>query len=166
MALRRQGFVLQQRQHEHDVLFDTPDLALRQSRRLLRLRRIAGRWILTFKGPPAPDTRYKARTEIELEIGRGERLIQILAQLGYRPVFVYEKIRSNYQQAGSSGIASLDRTPIGLFLELEGPRAWIDRTAKALGFTRQDYITKSYAALYVDYCRERGREPANMVFGS
>lgn len=163
-ALRRLGFALEKRQRERDTLFDTPDLSLRQSRRLLRLRHAAGHWLLTFKGPPEPDARYKARTETELEIGDGGRFQSVLAELGYRPVFIYEKVRSNYRQANSKGVASLDRTPIGMFLELEGSRAWIDRTAAALGFSLADYITLSYAALYVNYCRKRGCEPGNMVF--
>ena len=36
---------------EHNVLFDTGDGRLRASGSVLRLRRYAGRWILTFKGP-------------------------------------------------------------------------------------------------------------------
>jgi len=163
-ALRRLGFVMEKRQRQRDTLFDTPDLSLRQSRRLLRLRHAAGRWLLTFKGTPEQDARYKARPETEVEIGDGGRFQAILAELGYRPVFIYEKIRSNYRQAHSRGIASLDRTPIGTFLELEGPRAWIDRTAVALGFSPAGYITRSYASLYVEYCRARDCQPGNMVF--
>jgi adenylate cyclase class 2 len=162
--LRRLGFAMEQRQRERDVVFDTPDLSLRQSRRLLRLRHAAGRWLLTFKGPPKQDVRYKARKETEVEIVNGRPLEAILAELGYRPVFVYEKFRTNYRQGKADAIASLDRTPIGTFLELEGPRVWIDRTAAALGFGPADYITRSYASLYLEHCKKHGIEPANMVF--
>ena len=51
-----------------------------------------------------------------------------------------------------------------MFLELEGPGAWIDRTAKALGFAPQSYITRSYPQLYLQYCREKRRKPTNMLF--
>lgn len=61
-------------------------------------------------------------------------------------------------------MASLDRTPIGTFLELEGPRRWIDRIASHLGYTPADYITRSYAALYFEHCRVSNLKPGNMVF--
>jgi adenylate cyclase class 2 len=59
----------------------------------------------------------------------------------------------------------LDQTPIGDFLELEGSPAWIDRTACALGYSPDDYITASYGALYLARCQARGVEPGHMVFG-
>jgi hypothetical protein len=34
----------------------------------------------------------------------------------------------------------LDETPAGVFLELEGPSRWIDRTARRLGFAESDYL--------------------------
>jgi len=55
----------------------------------------------------------------------------------------------------------LDETPLGVFLELEGPARWIDRTARALGFSESDYITDSYAELHR---RSRGGEAGDMVF--
>jgi len=58
----------------------------------------------------------------------------------------------------------LDETPIGNFLELEGSPTWIDRTARKLGFSVKDYISRSYGYLYLAYCRERRIRPKNMVF--
>ena len=57
-----------------------------------------------------------------------------------------------------------DETPIGNYLELEGPEKWIDEVATRLGYSRQDYITSSYLALYFQKCREEGKKPGNMVF--
>jgi adenylate cyclase class 2 len=58
----------------------------------------------------------------------------------------------------------VDETPIGVYLELEGSPAWIDRTAFQLGFADKDYITASYARLYVEWCEARGVAPTNMLF--
>jgi adenylate cyclase class 2 len=58
----------------------------------------------------------------------------------------------------------LDETPIGAFLELEGGPRWIDRTARALGFPRDGYITDSYGKLYLEHCQSKGVEATNMVF--
>jgi len=57
-----------------------------------------------------------------------------------------------------------DETPIGNFLELEGPQRWIDEVARQLGYARRDYITDSYAALYRKKCLEEGAKPGNMIF--
>jgi len=62
------------------------------------------------------------------------------------------------------GEVALDETPIGLFLELEGPEDWIDSTATRLGFAETDYITSSYSSLYQDYLPLHPGAPSNMVF--
>ncbi len=62
--------------------------------------------------------------------------------------------------AAASGVAMLDETPAGVFLELEGPPRWIDRTARRLGFGEADYITASYAELH----RSGGRGGHDMLF--
>ncbi len=165
-GLRRLGFELARREWERDIVLDTADSALRGNGCLLRLRRHGRRWMLTFKGPPSRDQRYKTRPEIETGVADGQRLLRILGELGYRPVFRYEKIRSTYRQGKARAMAGLDVTPIGTFLELEGPRPWIDRTARALGFGPRDYITRSYGVLYLEYCHKHGRQPSDMVFGS
>jgi adenylate cyclase class 2 len=92
------------------------------------------------------------------------RLSQILARLDFTPAFRYEKYRTEYQRGKEKGVATLDETPIGVWLELEGPPAWIDRNARRLGFTESNYSTASYYGLYVDYCRERGLQPTNMTW--
>ena len=72
---------------------------------------------------------------------------------------------TEFRRRGSAGIAMLDETPIGVYLELEGSPTWIDRTAHQLGFAEHDYITASYARLYVEWCETRGVSPDNMLFG-
>jgi adenylate cyclase class 2 len=79
-------------------------------------------------------------------------------------MFRYEKYRAEYRRQGSSGVATVDETPIGTYLELEGNARWIDRTAKQLGFTQEQYITASYGSLYLEWCQARGVKPGNMVF--
>ena len=63
-------------------------------------------------------------------------------------------------------MCSSDLTPIGNFLELEGPGEWIDTTARQLGFPKKDYILASYGRLYVAHCENHGVEPSHMVFSS
>jgi adenylate cyclase class 2 len=171
--LRSLGFrPVHPRSLEDNLLLDTPDRALRQVRSILRVRRYGSRWLLTYKGTPDPDQNYKSRVELETEIKEPRAIQSILEVLGFRPVFQYQKFRVQYRQpvpegrksSGSGGEVSLDETPVGNFLELEGSRAWIDRVARQLGYSRTDYLTASYGALYLDDCRERGVAPGDMVF--
>ena len=156
------------RQLESDQAFDLPNAELRHGDRLLRLRSAAGRWIVTYKGPAFEDLSgaggRKNREEIEAEVLDGPAFAAILNALGYHPSFSYEKFRTTFQAPGDAGIVTLDETPIGDFLELEGPGYWIDQTAGRLGFDADDYITLSYAALYHQYCQEQATVPGDMKF--
>jgi adenylate cyclase class 2 len=141
-----------------DQVFDLPGGELCNSRRLLRLRSSGGTSILTYKGPPLPGP-YKSREELEVSVfEQPSSLADILDRLGYVPAFRYEKYRTTYSadQDGQHAVVVLDETPIGVFLELEGPEYWIDRTASTLGFSPTDYITNSYASLYQEHRRSHG----------
>ena len=162
--LRRLRFRIRKRRaFESNILFDDIKRRLRKHGKLLRVRRTGKRGLLTFKGP-SEQSRYKKRWEIETEFPDGDVLERILVQIGYHPVFRYEKYRTEYTRGSAGGEVLLDETPIGNFLELEGRPRWIERTAKLLGFSRADYINRSYGYLYLAYCRERRVRPANMIF--
>jgi adenylate cyclase class 2 len=167
------------RVHEMNTLYDTSDGQLARQGQMLRLRveRPAGRahstirrrkfakdrpanaGVLTFKGPVNgaetnnPEV-YKVREEHELCISNPEEMPKIFEALGLRPWFRYEKFRTTFGLPGMMRLKlTLDETPIGLFVELEGERGEIDRAAGMLGFARSDYINKSYGALFME---ERG----------
>jgi adenylate cyclase class 2 len=162
--LRQAGLrVIRRRVFEDNTIFDTAGSTLRSSGLLLRLRCCGRRVLLTFKGP-ALVGRHKSRQELELEISDAATFAQILAQLGFQPTFRYQKFRTEYTHPQSGGLATLDQTPIGDFLELEGPPHWIDQTAVALGFRPADYITASYAGLYAQYRQKNASAPRDMVF--
>jgi adenylate cyclase class 2 len=162
--LRAAGFrVFRRRVFEANTVFDTAGLTLRRKRTLLRVREAGGHATLTFKGVPLAG-RHKVREELETEIPSARTVSQILERLGFRPVFRYEKFRSEYRAPGGSGLATLDETPVGVYMELEGAARWIDRMARKLGFRESDYITASYSSLYLAWCKEHGVTPANMVF--
>jgi len=151
------------RRLETDQTFDLPSGELRQSGRLLRLRSAGGRWLVTYKGPVDGGS-HKSREEIETDVTDGPAFEQILAALGYQPSFAYEKFRTVFKAPGEDGIVTLDETPIGDFLELEGPGYWIDQTAQRLGFSPGDYVTSSYAALYEEHRMTHETVPRDMKF--
>ena len=150
---------------ESNVTFDTADKAFRAKGELLRIRRAGKENRLTYKGP-ALGGPHKSREEIETTAADAGALQEILQRLGLRESFRYEKYRTEYTRPGNSGIVTADETPIGCYLEIEGESKWIDAAARELGYSPDDYITKSYGGLYVEYCAERGIEPTNMIFPS
>jgi adenylate cyclase, class 2 len=150
---------------EANTLYDTLDGQLRKKEMLLRLRQAGDKSVITWKGPGASGP-HKSRPEVETPIGSTESMSQIFHQLGFEPVFRYEKYRTEYMRPGAAGVITVDETPIGEFLELEGPADWIDETADLLGFSRQQYVLDSYGKLYVADCERRGVQPTHMVFAS
>ena len=148
---------------EANTLYDTPDQTLRTKEMLLRLRQAGDKSVMTWKGPTIAGP-HKNRPEIETTLGSAETMGQIFRQLGYQPTFRYEKFRTEFTRTDQPGTITFDETPIGNFLELEGPADWIDQTAEQLGFERSDYILDSYGKLYVADCQRRGVQPTHMVF--
>jgi len=157
--------VLHTRTHEMNIVCDTSAQTLRRQRSLLRVRSAGEATVVTFKGPPQRGP-HKTREEIEFAASNAEAVLTILDRLGFTTVFRYEKYRTEFTRAGAPGIITLDETPIGCFLELEGPASWLDATARELGFYPADYITESYGALYLQYRGEHGTTSRDMVFES
>ena len=181
------------RVHEMNLIFDTPDGGLAKHGQLLRIRRETPangkkkarekdvmRTLLTFKSPPeelamgkvwpSGDRRHKVREEIETELLDGETVQRIFEGLGLRGWFRYEKYRTTYvlpaRHAWAKGLLiEMDETPIGTFVELEGPGEAIDRAAKELGYSPRDYVVKNYLVLYLDECKREGKTATHMVFG-
>lgn len=130
-----------------------------------------------FSSLRQPDARqdgaqqHKVREEIEVEVSKAGAFTQIFEGLGMAGWFRYEKYRTTFKFPPSKTWArglliELDKTPIGTFVELEGPPEAIDRAAKELGFSKRDYVLKNYLSLYVEECRKKGIEPADMVFSA
>jgi adenylate cyclase class 2 len=158
------GFrVSRPRVFEANTVFDTPRQSLRRAANLLRVREAGGTATVTYKGRPVPG-RHKSREELELEVADAAAMAVIFTRLGFQAAWRYEKYRTEFRQPGRAGAAMLDETPIGVFLELEGTAPWIDRTARHLGFRETDYITASYARLYLERRGRSGGMAGDMVF--
>jgi len=172
------------RVHEFNTIFDTPEGGLAKHGQLLRIRTETGdtkgkasgakRVVLTFKQPTVRGVdeeggRFKVREETETELTNSEALAKIFEGLGMRGWFSYEKYRTTWKLGGKERWArdlliEVDETPVGIYVELEGPPEAIDRAAGTLGFSRRDYLLKNYLPLYAEECRKQGRAPGNMLF--
>jgi len=181
------------RVHEHNLIFDTPDGGLAKHGQLLRIRtetpapkpkgkkpthKSTPRVILTFKSPPEQlaigdishdDRRHKVREEIEVVLTDATSLQKIFEGLGLKGWFRYEKYRTPYRLSArfkwaKDLVFDLDETPLGTFVELEGPPDAIDRAARELGHSPHDYVLKNYLVLYIDDCKRQGLQPTHMLF--
>jgi len=178
------------RTFEQNTLYDTPARTLRESKQILRLRQYGSLWTVTHKrqagsaaGSAAP--RYKVRIETETAVDDGPALGAIFEQLGYAPVFRYEKFRTEWSQtspiidgplftdpmdfidpalANPAKHLVIDETPIGDYAELEGPPAWIDRTLAALGVDPSTCLTDSYGRLFLAWKESTGSPAENLTF--
>jgi adenylate cyclase class 2 len=156
--LARAGAVLVRERHfEDNVLFDDRAGSLRSGGTVLRLRTTPHGGVLTFKGPREDHDGLKSREERESAVDNPKALRGILKQLGYRPVFRYQKYRETWRHRGQE--IEVDETPIGAFLEIEGDVEGIHAVAAELGFGRADYVLESYVALFFD-----GGGKGDMVF--
>lgn len=148
-AVARLGATLVRPRHfEDNVLLDDDRSTLVGSGRTLRLRRTPDAAVLTFKGPRRDREGVRGRPEVEVEVkaADADALEAILRAVGFGPVFRYQKYRETYRLGEVEVV--VDETPIGTFLEIEGPPTEIHATATALGMGPRDYITDSYAGLF------------------
>jgi adenylate cyclase class 2 len=137
------------RAFEQNIVFDTPDKKLKTNNFLLRLRKKGDKSTVTFKRPvkkSLSSAHYKIREETEVEVLDFEEMRKIFMGLGYEPVFIYEKYREVFQKGDVR--LMVDETPIGNFIEIEGPEEVIDCTAQELGHTKSDYISDNYRTLF------------------
>jgi adenylate cyclase, class 2 len=160
--LRAAGFrLLTRRTHEINTLYDLPGEVLRGRKELLRIRKYGSTWTLTHKAKGKVG-RHSNRVELETGVDDGKKMDLILRALGYSPSFRYEKFRAEW--TGGKGQVVVDETPIGNFCEIEGAPRWIDATAKKLGVSTGDYITKNYAGLFLEWKASTKSRAEEMTF--
>jgi len=162
--LRSLGATLHRARHfEDNYILDDPRGKLRRSGSLLRVRLTPDGATLTFKGPRRIVRGIKARDEFEAEVSDGALLLKILKRIGMRCSFRYQKYRTIYRHA--SVLITLDETPMGDYLEIEGSPDGIARFAKRIGFERDDFITATYHELFISYKKTHRIKSKDMVFG-
>ena len=153
------------RSFESNTLYDTPARDLRTKRQLLRLRQYNRHCLLTHKRvrPGDEDTRYKTRIETETRVEDEAAMAEVFTQLGFAPVFRYEKFRTEWD-AAEGGHLVLDETPIGTWAELEGDPQWIDAMLDRLGIDPAACITDSYGMLFLQWKEQTGSPAENLSF--
>ena len=66
--------------------------------------------------------------------------------------FEYSKIREVYTLSVDEDEAEicLDETPVGTFVEIEGPENTIEALASQLGWTPDSFIRRNYVEMYLE----------------
>lgn len=147
--IARGAIVTQSRHLERNTLFDDAGHSLARRGMLLRLRSALDT-VLTLKAPAPPgqhSTQHKKRIEIETTVGDFDAAFSILTRLGFAPAWRYEKYRESFRLDGVT--VSLDHTPIGDFVEIEGPPESIRPAADRLGFEWASRNLQTYRDLFV-----------------
>lgn len=97
---------------------------------VLRLRRVGGSAILTFKERFPSSSAIKRQREDETRVEDADAMVAILEALGYRPVLVYEKRRATWRVADTELV--VDELPFGFFMEIEGDEKAIEKAEELL----------------------------------
>lgn len=161
---RERAVVVQAMARETNLLLDMEDGRLRKAGSLLRLRQHGDREVLTFKGAVSYRGPIKERTEHEAEFTDLGRMVEIFGDLGFFVFMRYEKDREEWLLEEFSVV--LDHTPMGDFVEVEGPPEGLEQTAHILGLDTANAVQGSYVSLWLEY-RALHPEldlPADMVF--
>ncbi len=154
--------VLSVRHFEDNHLVDFPDRRLRSIQCLVRIRFTEGEHVFTFKGPPRPEGIFKTREELETRLEDGTILLQALERIGMCICFRYQKYRREFV-LGEIHVA-VDETPIGNYVEFEGPESGILDLTREMGIPESGFLRSSYYSLYLEYCRDNNQTPGFMVF--
>ncbi len=147
---------------EDNRVFDDDVGGLRKQGSVLRLRRVGERSILTFKGPATFHGAVKTRVELESAVADGETAAAILAALGFKPVRRYQKRRESWR-IGDVAV-SLDETPMGAFVELEGPPGVLAAALAALALDPAKALRGTYLDLWQEFRNDHPGAPVDMVF--
>jgi adenylate cyclase class 2 len=130
-------------EHEENTIYRGG--TLEQPGRALRLRRVNGRAILTFKQRRPSKSAIKYQQEDEVAIADAEAMAAILTALNFRPGLIYEKRRTRWQ-VGQAKVV-IDELPFGLFMEIEAPAKEIKRVEKVLGAEQIPAVMETYPSM-------------------
>lgn len=135
--LREIGAELEGEEFEENTLFKGETLDIGRS--VLRLRRVGGRAILTYKERRPSAAAIKHQREEETLVADPEAMGAILTSLGFIPALVYEKRRQTWRLRDTEIV--IDELPFGLFMEIEGTEsdiAEIELELKIEGLTAEN----------------------------
>lgn len=146
-AIHEMGCIPSGRALEVNTRYDDRFNSLLKKGALLRLRKTAGKNILTYKSiPENADRRFKVFHESEITVSDFAITGQILNSLGFQVKQIYEKWRESFTFKGNH--LCLDEMPFGIFLEIEGNPEGVQSIAARLGLGWDERILLNYLEIF------------------
>ena len=152
VRLRESGATHEGEEFEENTLYAGGNLE--RGKQVLRLRRVGGRVILTYKERDSSESAIKRNREDETSVEDAEALAAILDALGYKPALVYEKRRATWKLKGAEIV--VDELPFGLFVEIEGEESIIIEVEQSLGLAEAEAEMATYPELTGRHGQRRG----------
>jgi adenylate cyclase, class 2 len=151
-GLEKTGAIFLREDFEVNELYGGGILRLKNA--VLRIRKIQGVTILTYKERIKNDSEIKHQIEYETEVSNEEAIEKIIESLGFKKVAVYEKRRQTWELNGVEIL--LDELPFGLFMEIEGSIENIAQTEMLLEATDFETEHQTYPRLTEKFGRQNG----------
>ena len=137
---------LQERIHERNMRYDTPDSSLTDKGIVLRLREDNG-IKLTYKTKGTLERGILTREELEVEVSDFDTMEAILEKFGFVRSMFYEKYRTVYGFDDTK--VMFDELPFGNFVEVEGDtQSDIERVLAKLHLQDVERRVDSYTKLF------------------
>jgi predicted adenylyl cyclase CyaB len=141
--MREMSLVPGELEHEENTIYrggilERPGCAL-------RLRRVNGRAILTFKQRRPSKSAIKFQDENEVVVADATAMAAILKALNFLPGLIYEKRRTRWT-VGKAKVV-IDELPFGLFMEIEASVREIKRVEKLIGAENLPAVMETYPTL-------------------
>lgn len=151
--LEKLGTLLREERQETTVLKDRASHLKKGS--YARVRKVAGRYDLTYKGPKQTSGKERWRTEYTMPLGPGP-IFEMLELMGFRAGTFYVKDTTIYDVRGAT--VSVDRVEgIGWFCEIEVDdlETDLDLVAAELGLRDDDLEPRGYPTIAAEGARVR-----------
>lgn len=101
---------------EENILYASRVLETKNA--ILRIRKIKGKTVLTYKQQIENDSNIKHQTEFETVVEKADELEHIVEALGLEKILIYEKRRQIWSFRQVEIV--LDELPFGQYMEIEG----------------------------------------------
>ena len=141
--LRELGYKPKKLEFEENTIYRGGNLEF--GRRAMRIRRVKGEAILTFKQRIPTKSAIKHQQESETRVSDPESTHQILSALGFAPALIYEKRRTRWD-VGKAKLV-IDELPFGLFMEIEASERDIKRVEKLIDGAKLPAVNETYPSL-------------------
>jgi predicted adenylyl cyclase CyaB len=151
-SLPEAGAVREGTEFEENTIYIGGNLDPKRS--ILRVRRVGGEAILTYKERFPNASAIKHQREEETRVEDAETLASILEALGYLPSLVYEKRRETWRLKGA--LVMIDELPFGLFAEIEGEEKAIEEAERLLRLEDVEAEMATYPQLTAQYGERKG----------